>query len=62
MTDDDQLLLLLEEIVRERLNIPTLQRRGRDFLDFHDISVWSLRDVLEDAYNAGVAAARRGSA
>lgn len=61
MTDEDQLLMLLEDIVRERLSIPTLQRRGRDFLDFHDISVWSLRDVLEFAYNAGVAAARRAA-
>jgi hypothetical protein len=59
MTADDQLLVLFEEIVSERLSIPTLQRRGRDFLDFHDISVWGLLTVLQDAYDAGVKAGRR---
>jgi hypothetical protein len=59
MTADDQLLLLFEQIALERLSIPTLQRRGRDFLDFHDISVWGLLTVLEDAYNAGLKAGRR---
>ena len=53
MTTDDQLLLLFEEIVSERLSIPTLQRRGREFLDYHDISVWGLLTVLQDAYDAG---------
>ena len=59
MTADDQLVLLFEEIVSERLSIPTLQRRGRDFLDFHDISVWGLLGVLQAAYDAGLKAARR---
>jgi hypothetical protein len=31
--DDDKLVMLLEEIARERLSIPTLQRRGREFLE-----------------------------
>lgn len=59
MTADDQLLLLFEEIVSERLSIPTLARRGREFLDYHDISVWGLLTVLQDAYDAGVRAGRR---
>ncbi len=59
MTTDDQLLLLFEDIVSERLSIPTLQWRGRDFLDLHDISVAGLRTVLQDAYEAGVKAGRR---
>lgn len=59
MTADDQLLVLFEDIVLDRLNIPTLQRRGREFLDYHDISVWGLQRVLQDAYEAGLAAARR---
>lgn len=61
MTAHDQLILLLEEIVLERLSIPTLQRRGRDFLDYHDISAWGLLRVLQDAYEAGVTAGRRAS-
>lgn len=59
MTADDQLLLIFEDIVLDRLSIPTLQRRGREFLDYHDISVWGLHRVLQDAYEAGLAAARR---
>ena len=61
MMEDEQLVRLLEEIVLDRLNIPTLQRRGRDFLDYHDISVWGLLTVLRDAYDAGVRAARDAS-
>lgn len=59
MTADEQLEILFEEIVQERLNIPTLRRRGRDFLDFHDISVWGLLAVLHAAYDAGLDAGRR---
>jgi hypothetical protein len=61
MTAEDQMFLLFEEIVRDRLSIPTLERRGRDFLDFHDVSVRGLLTVLQDAYDAGVKAGRRAA-
>lgn len=44
----------LLKIVQKRLpNIETLQTRNRDELDFHDISVWCLKKMLEDAYLLG---------
>lgn len=59
MTADDQLEALFEDIVLDRLNIPTLRRRGRDFLDYHEISVWGLEAVFNAAYDAGLNAGRR---
>ena len=46
----------IERIAREVLNVATLETRGRDQLDFHDLSVWQLRQALEHAYEAGRAA------
>ena len=43
---------ILEKIVQERMGI-TLERRGSDSEDFHDISVWALKEMLEKAYQAG---------
>lgn len=61
MTHDQHLLALFEQIVSDRLGIQRLRRSGRDFYDFHDISVWGLLAVLEDAYAAGLAAGRSSS-
>lgn len=61
MTPDEPLRALFEQIVSDRLGIQCLRRSGRDFYDFHDISVWGLLAVLEDAYAAGLAAGRRSS-
>lgn len=44
------------EIAKASLpGIETLETRGRDCLDFHDVSVASLRRIIEAAYAAGVA-------
>ena len=43
----------LERIAREHLALRTLQRRGADHLDFHDLSVWEIRAALRAAYEAG---------
>jgi len=43
----------LEAIAKEHLLIETLQRRGCDALDFHDVSVTGIRRALLAAYNAG---------
>ena len=34
--------------------VETLELRGRDGLDFHDVSVWSIKAALEDAFIAGM--------
>lgn len=43
----------LEQLARDRLRVPTLHPRGRDDLDFYDLSVWTIRDALRAAYTAG---------
>jgi len=44
------------EIAAKVGHIETLEIRGRDGLDFHDLSVWVIREMLEAAYEAGRAA------
>ncbi len=46
------------KIAKEILNLETLEIRNMDSLDFHDLSVWEIREVIEAAYNAGKAAAK----
>lgn len=48
----------IEQIAREHLDIETLENRGSDALDFHEVSVWGLRKALSEAYQAGRAAER----
>src|SRR5258708_5733078 len=45
---------ILTEIADRHLDIPTLQERRSDSLDFHDVSVWGVKDALWAAYQAGV--------
>lgn len=47
----------IEKIAREILRLETLETRKSDSLDFHDMAVWTIRDALEAAYNAGKDAA-----
>lgn len=44
---------LFEGIARNVLLIETLKSRDSDSLDFHEVSVWALRDALRLAYEAG---------
>lgn len=44
---------LLNQIAHTHLDIETLEPRNSDSLDFHDVSVWSLKKALEAAYEAG---------
>jgi hypothetical protein len=37
-----------KDAAEEYLKIPTLERRFSDDLDFHDVSVWSLKEALEN--------------
>lgn len=47
----------INRIAREALSLETLEARNMDSLDFHDLSVWSVKDALERAYEAGRKAA-----
>lgn len=49
---------LLAAIAKQALHIPTLETRNSDSLDFYHVSVWSVKDALEAAYRAGLAAAK----
>jgi hypothetical protein len=49
----------LEQIAQRHLGVPTLATRKSDQLDFHDLAVWTLREALAAAYEAGRAAGRR---
>lgn len=43
----------VESIALVHLGIPTLERRGRDGLDIHEVSVVDLKKALEAAFWAG---------
>lgn len=47
----------INRIAREALGLETLETRRMDSLDFHDLAVWTIRDALERAYEAGRKAA-----
>lgn len=49
----------LAEIARVHLDVETLATRSSDRLDFHDLAVWSIRQALEAAYDAGLAAGQK---
>lgn len=49
----------LTRIARAMLGIETLETRGSDRLDFHEVSVASLRAALDAAYHAGAEQARK---
>ena len=44
---------ILTQIVKSRIGAETLETRNSDRLDFYDISVWALKEMLEQAYEAG---------
>lgn len=47
----------LATIAREALGLEMLETRKSDRLDFHDLAVWSIKQALERAYEAGRRAA-----
>jgi hypothetical protein len=48
----------LEKIAKDVLKLPTLDRRGSDRFDFHELSVGQLKLALRAAYEAGRTAGR----
>ena len=53
MLNPDDVNAELELIAFNALGVRTLTPQGRDSLDFHDVSVESMRTALEAAYNLG---------
>lgn len=53
MTTNRRTERALAEIAKRELHIETLETRKSDSLDFHDVSVWSIRDALIAAYELG---------
>ncbi len=51
----------LEAIAKRCLRVDTLKTRNSDALDFRDCAVWQLKEALEAAFAAGVAAATTGA-
>ena len=47
----------INRIAREDLGLETLDARNMDSLDFHEHAVWSVKEALERAYEAGRKAA-----
>ena len=45
---------IIKEIASKVFGLETLETRHQDSLDFHDISVWSIKEALEAAYEAGL--------
>ena len=56
-TSRERRLAQAEEAVRQRLGLDTLATRNSDRLDFHDVSVASIREAIRIAFNEGYAAA-----
>jgi single-stranded DNA-binding protein len=52
---------LLTRIAQEHLFIDTLETRNSDSLDFHDVSVWGVKEALLAAYQAGLAASQKAA-
>lgn len=57
MTNTETKNEILEGIAKNILRIETLETRNDDKLDFHEVSVWSLKEALELAYETGRKAA-----
>ena len=52
---------LLARIAQEHLFIDTLETRNSDSMDFHDVSVWGVKEALIAAYQAGLAAGQKAA-
>lgn len=48
---------IISQIALKHLRIGTLETQKSDSLDFHQVAVWSVREALAAAYDAGRASA-----
>ena len=44
------------EVIAQTYGITTLETQNSDSKDFHDIAVWPLKAMLEEAYKKGMEA------
>ena len=44
------------EVIAQTYGIATLETQNSDSKDFHDIAVWNLKAMLEEAYRKGMEA------
>jgi hypothetical protein len=58
-TVPEQYNQLLETIAKKWFNVETLETRGRDGLDFYDVSVGCMKSALDEAFRAGMEIAIR---
>lgn len=49
----------ISEIASKHLKIKTLETRKSDALDFHNVAVWSIKEALEAAFDAGRTASEK---
>jgi hypothetical protein len=56
---DDWMDSAVLEVAQKHLELETLETRNSDSLDFHTLSVWQIKEALEEAYSAGARNARR---
>ena len=45
---------IVTNLAKKHFNVATLQDRGRDHLDFYDISVSAIKAALIEAYESGL--------
>lgn len=57
-TDAEAAQIAAAKTARRLLHIDTLDTRNADALDFHELAVWSIREALAAAFEAGAAAPR----
>lgn len=50
---------LVEALAKDHLSIECLEARNSDSLDFHEVSVWGVKNALIAAFKAGDEAQRR---
>ena len=43
----------IEQIAKKTFGVDTLKTRNSDDKDFYDISIWTIKKGLEEAYKAG---------
>lgn len=43
----------LFQIAQDNFGVTTLEARNQDCLDHHDVSVWGIKQALQDAYKLG---------
>ena len=44
---------VIQKIAADHLSIETLETRNSDSLDFHEVSVWNIKNALQAAFDAG---------